>query len=285
MLQAKIKEQEARSRQLERELEEMAKKHADAESQWRKNISSVNETGDVESRKERLDERDWDPLNTPKYVQGRLDKRNSQDKFKTSNDNEERLDIRDDQGKLYYDKDGKRRREPSDEHSHGQKSKGSDWYPDEIEGKHRRSRRHSSYTDADTEESYRDRRMESSRREGRGSRKSHSADMEVHWRDEGAESPTGDRKGQVSKKEKSLRKSRKTRERNVDSETVVAKTHAAVTEVQVVRDDELYRLSKGRIELLESEKAAFMELNTSLQEENKALKQLALSLQKGTGEI
>lgn len=55
--------------------------------------------------------------------------------------------------------------------------------------------------------------------------------------------------------------------------------------VQVVRDDEVFRLSRGRIELLESEKSALMELNTSLQEENKALKQLSLSLQKGTGEL
>ena len=71
--------------------------------------------------------------------------------------------------------------------------------------------------------------------------------------------------------------------RSAESEPVITKTDAEVTRVQVVRDDEVYRLSKGRIELLESEKSAMMELNTSLQEENKALKQLSLSLQKGTG--
>ena len=73
--------------------------------------------------------------------------------------------------------------------------------------------------------------------------------------------------------------------RSAESEPVITKTDAEVTRVQVVRDDEVYRLSKGRIELLESEKSAMMELNTSLQEENKALKQLSLSLQKGTGLI
>lgn len=72
--------------------------------------------------------------------------------------------------------------------------------------------------------------------------------------------------------------------RSAESEPVITKTDAEVTRVQVVRDDEVYRLSKGRIELLESEKSAMMELNTSLQEENKALKQLSLSLQKGSGQ-
>ena len=40
-------------------------------------------------------------------------------------------------------------------------------------------------------------------------------------------------------------------------------------------------LASGRLEVLESEKGAMMELNSSLQEENRALKQLVVSLQKG----
>ena len=47
--------------------------------------------------------------------------------------------------------------------------------------------------------------------------------------------------------------------------------------------EELHQLSRPRIELLESEKAALMELNASLQGENTYMKQLARSLQKGTG--
>lgn len=269
MLQVKIKEQEARSRQLEQELEEMARKHADAEAEWRERMTSVNsETANVETRNERLDKRD------------------DQGKRRASRYDKERIaDRRDDQGeKLYDGKEGRRKRAPSDEYSHldegryQQRSRGSDLYHGEIEGKNRRSRRHVSYTDADTEESWRDGRGESSRREGRGSRKSRHVDTEGHMTEEG---PSGGR----AKHEKSDRKARKTRERSVESENIVTKTQAEVTEVQVVRDDEVYRLSKGRIELLESEKSALMELNTSLQEENKAVKQLALSLQKGTGEI
>lgn len=131
-------------------------------------------------------------------------------------------------------------------------------YRDEIEGRHSRNRRHASDSSrgVETEGRRRDDREESPRRGQTGSRKGH---------------------------EKSERKSRKSREKNVEFETAIKKTEAEVTKVQVVRDDEVYRLSKGRIELLESEKSALMELNTSLQEENKALKQLALSLQKGTG--
>ena len=343
MLQGKIKEQEARSRQLEQELAEMARKHADAEAQWRKGISTANAGSLGVDRNERLDKQDeqdklytWkydkerldmrgdqdklstskydkerldgkddqgrlnaakydgerlerradqDKLRSSKYEKERLDRRDDHDKLSTSKYEKERRDRRDDQDKLYYEKEGKRRHDTSnkfshfDEASHGEKSRGLESYHDEIEGKHRRNRRHVSYTDADEEESWRDERTESSRREGRGSRKTHEGDAEGHLRDDRAESPTGGRK--VHKK--SERKSQRSRERSV--ENVVTKTHAAVTEVQVVRDDEVYRLSKGRIELLESEKSALMELNTSLQEENKALKQLALSLQKGTGEI
>ena len=268
MLQVKIKEQEARSRQLEQELEEMARKHTDAEAEWMKRMASVNgETAGVETRNE-----------------GGLDKRDDKGKRTTSRYDKERLDRRDDQGKVYNEKERRRKRAPSDEYSYVEDeryeqrhSRGSDLYPDEIEGK-KRNRRHVSYADADTEESWREGRGESSRREGRGSRKSRHVDTEERLREE---DPTGGR----TKKEKSDRKSRKIRERSVESEHIVTKTQAEVTEVQVVRDDEVYRLSKGRIELLESEKSAFMELNTSLQEENKALKQLALSLQKGTGEI
>ena len=268
MLQVKIKEQEARSRQLEQELEEMARKHADAEAEWRTRMTSVkSETADVETRNERLDKRD------------------DQGKRRASRYDKERMDRRDDQAeKLYDGKEGRRKRAPSDEYSHLEegryqtRSRGSDLNHDEIEGKSRRSRRHVSYTDADTEESWRDGRGESSRREGRGSRKSRHVDAEGHMTEEG---PSGGR----TKHEKSDRKARKSREKSVESENIVTKTHAEVTEVQVVRDDEVYRLSKGRIELLESEKSALMELNTSLQEENKAVKQLALSLQKGTGKI
>ena len=268
MLQVKIKDQEARSKQLEQELVEMARKHADAEAEWRERMTSVNSgTANVETRSERLDKRD------------------DQGKRRASRYDKERTDRRDDQAeKLYDGKEVRRKRAPSDDYSHleegryQQRSRGSDLYHVEIEGKNRRSRRHVSYTDADTEESWRDGKGESSRREGRGSRKSRHVDTEGHMTEE---HPSGG----GTKREKSDRKARKTRERSFESENVVTKTQAEVTEVQVVRDDEVYRLSKGRIELLESEKSALMELNTSLQEENKAVKQLALSLQKGTGEI
>ena len=49
-------------------------------------------------------------------------------------------------------------------------------------------------------------------------------------------------------------------------------------------EQDVYHLSKPRIDLLESEKSALMELNSSLQQENRTLKQLAVSLQKGSGE-
>ena len=284
MLQEKVKEQEARSRQLEQQLKEMARKHADAKEQWKKRMSSERaETVDVDKRNNQ------DKLNTSKYDKQRLDKRVEKDTLVTSKYDKENLDKRDDQDVLHYDKEGKRRLEPSGDYAHldqaryvyGGKRSGSDLYYDETEGKDRVSRRHGSYTDADTEESWREGRRGSSRRQGRGSGTSHHVDKEGHLRDRRTESPTGGRKVH----EKSDRKTRKTREKSVEFENVVTKTHAAVTEVQVVRDDEVYRLSKGRIELLESEKSALMELNTSLQEENKALKQLALSLQKGTGEM
>ncbi|EDO45931.1 predicted protein [Nematostella vectensis] len=50
-----------------------------------------------------------------------------------------------------------------------------------------------------------------------------------------------------------------------------------------LQDSEAYKLTQGRLQLLESEKSALGELNSSLQQENKALKQLATSLQKGPG--
>lgn len=253
MLQGKIKEQETRRRQLEEELEEMRRKHAESEAQWKERMSSMNVESTDSKRKEKLDARDEQgQLTRSYYEKERMDKREDQVNVNTS----------------YYDKEGKRRHRASgessqfDEARHRNKSQSSDLsYHDEVEGRHSRNRRHGSDTSrhADTEGRRmqgREEREESPRRGERDSRKAH---------------------------EKSERKTRRTRERNVEFETVIKKTDAEVTKVQVVRDDEVYRLSKGRIELLESEKSALMELNTSLQEENKALKQLALSLRKGTG--
>ena len=253
MLQGKIKEQETRRRQLEEELEEMRRKHAESEAQWKERISSMNVESTDRKSKEKLDTRDEQgQLTRSYYDKERMDKREDQVNVNTS----------------YYDKEGKRRHRASDEFSqfnearHRHKSQSSDLsYHDEVEGRHSRNRRHGSDTSrhADTE---------GRRREGREERE---------------ESPRRGETGSRKAHEKSERRTRRTRERNVEFETVIKKTDAEVTKVQVVRDDEVYRLSKGRIELLESEKSALMELNTSLQEENKALKQLALSLQKGTG--
>ena len=283
MLQARIKEQEARSRQLEQELEEMTRKHAEAEAQWRKKLSSVlGETVGAGS-KERLDEREQKSgVNPPRYDEQRLNRIDDRGNLRTSSYDEERLDKRD-------KRERRQQRKISDEYlngnddelMYGQKNRGAGAYHDEVEGERKRSRQRVSYTDVDTGESYIS-RTESPLRDERRSRQLHPNNTDLNSRDGTSQSPLRDRK----RHEKSHKKSRKTRERTVDSETVITKTNAAVTEaVQVVRDDEVFRLSRGRIELLESEKSALMELNTSLQEENKALKQLSLSLQKGTGEL
>lgn len=282
MLQARIKEQEARSRQLEQELEEMTRKHAEAEAQWRKKLSSVSAETAGAGRKERLDEREQKSgVNAPRYDEQRLNRIDDRGNLRTSSYDEERLDKKD-------KKERRQQRKISDEYSnenddelmYGQKNRGVGARHDEVEGERKRSRQHVSYTEVDTGESYIS-RTESSLRDERRSRQLHPNNADLNSRD-GTSSPLRGRK----RHEKSHKKSRKTRERTVDSETVITKTNAAVTEaVQVVRDDEVFRLSRGRIELLESEKSALMELNTSLQEENKALKQLSLSLQKGTGEL
>lgn len=283
MLQARIKEQEARSRQLEQELEEMTRKHAEAETQWRKKLSSVSAETAAAVRKERLDEREQKSgVNPPRYDEQRLNRIDDRGNLRTSSYDEERLEKKD-------KRERRQQRKISDEYSnendddlmYGQKNRGTGAYHDEVEGERKRSRQHVSHTDVDTGESYIS-RTESSLRDERRSRQLHPNNTDLNSRDGTSQSPLRDRK----RHEKSHKKSRKTRERTVDSETVITKTNAAVTEaVQVVRDDEVFRLSRGRIELLESEKSALMELNTSLQEENKALKQLSLSLQKGTGEL
>lgn len=269
MLQGKIEEQETRRRQLEGELEEMRRKHAESEAQWKERLSAMNMVSNNGERKERLVRRDEQPaLNSPYHDKGRQGKGVDQDKFNSSYYDRERRHRGQDRANVNssdYDKEGKTRHRTSDESSQftkerlRRKSQSSDpSYRDEIEGRHSRNRGHASDSSrhVDTEERRRDDREESPRRGQAGNRKRH---------------------------EKSERKSKKAREKNVEFETAIKKTEAEVTKVQVVRDDEVYRLSKGRIELLESEKSALMELNTSLQEENKALKQLALSLQKGTG--
>lgn len=278
MLQARIKEQEARSRQLEQELEEMTRKHAEAETQRRKKLSSASA-----SRKERLDEREErSGVDAPRYDEQRLNRIDDRGNLRTSSYDEERLDKKDKRERRQQRKiSDEYSNEKDDELMYGQKIRGTGSYHDEVEGERRRSRQHVSYTDFDTGESYIS-RTESSLRDERRNRPLHPDNAELNSRDGPSESALRDRK----RHEKSHKKSRKTRERNVDSEPVVTKTNAAVSEaVQVVRDDEVFRLSRGRIELLESEKSALMELNTSLQEENKALKQLSLSLQKGTGEM
>ena len=283
MLQARIKEQQARSRQLEQELEEMTRRHAEAEAQWRKKLSSVSAETAAAGRKERLDEREQKSgVNPPRYDEQRLNRIDDRGNLRTSSYDEERLEKKD-------KRERRQQRKISDEYSnendddlmYGQKNRGTGAYHDEVEGERKRSRQHVSYTDVDTGESYIS-RTESSLRDERRSRQLHPNNTDLNSRDGTSQSPLRDRK----RHEKSHKKSRKTRERTVDSETVITKTNAAVTEaVQVVRDDEVFRLSRGRIESLESEKSALMELNTSLQEENKALKQLSLSLQKGTGEL
>ena len=285
MLQARIKEQEARSRQLEQELEEMTKKHAEAEAQWREKLSSVSGETAGAGSKERLDEREQKSgVSAPRYDEQRLNSIDDRGNLRTSNYGEERLDKKDKRERRQQRKmilSGEYLHENDDELMCGQKNRGAGAHHDEVEGERKRSRQHVSYTDFDTGESYIS-RTESSLRDERRSRQLQPNNADLNSRDGPSQSPLRDRK----RHEKSHKKSRKTRERTVDSETAITKTNAAVTEaVQVVRDDEVFRLSRGRIELLESEKSALMELNTSLQEENKALKQLSLSLQKGTGEL
>lgn len=253
MLQGKIKEQEARRRQLEEELEEMRRKQAESEAQWKERMNAMKMESTDNKRRERVDTQDGESkLNRSYYDKERVDKREDQININSS----------------YHDKEGtKTRHRVSDESSqfdevrHERRRKSSDLsYRDEVEGRHSRNRRH-------------------------GSDISQRGDAEGRRMNEREESPQHGETSSRRSHEKSDKKSRRTRERNVEFETVIKKTDAAVTKVEVVRDDEVYRLSKGRIELLESEKSALMELNTSLQEENKALKQLALSLQKGTGQI
>ena len=310
MLQGKIKEQETRRKQLEEELEEMARKHAESEEQWKTRISTVNMESTDGERKERLDPRD------------------DQGKLNSSYYDKERMDARDDRVNIntsYYDKEGKTRHRASDEssqrhrpsdessprHRAADESSQRHRAADESSQRHRASDESSQRHRPSDESSQRHRPSDESSRfdEARHGHKSQSSDLsyrdeiegrhsgnrrqgsdgsrravtEGKWRDERTESPRHGESGSRKGPEKTDRKTRRTRERNVEFETVIKKTDAAVTKVQVVRDDEVYRLSKGRIELLESEKSALMELNTSLQEENKALKQLALSLQKGTG--
>ena len=247
MLQGKIKEQETRRRQLEEELEEMRRKHVESEEQWKKRLNAVSVESSDRKRRERLDRDDHG------YGEKRLDERNTQGNVASS----------------YQDKKGRKSNRATDDspqfddvrHALQSASQSSNLsYRDEIEGRRDRNKQRS----ADS---------------------SRHVDREGRWSDEDADSPKHCKRVGRKTREKGERNSRKTRMRSAESEPVITKTDAEVTRVQVVRDDEVYRLSKGRIELLESEKSAMMELNTSLQEENKALKQLSLSLQKGTGEI
>ena len=246
MLQGKIKEQETRRRQLEEELEEMRRKHVESEEQWKKRLNAVSVESSDRKRRERLDRGD-----DHGYGEKRLDERNTQGNVASS----------------YQDKKGRKSNRATDDspqfddvrHALQSASQSSNLsYRDEIEGRRDRNKQRS----ADS---------------------SRHVDREGRWSDEDADSPKHGKRVGRKAREKGERNSRKTRMRSAESEPVITKTDAEVTRVQVVRDDEVYRLSKGRIELLESEKSAMMELNTSLQEENKALKQLSLSLQKGTG--
>lgn len=93
MLQGKIKEQEVRRRQLEEELEDMRRKHAESEAQWKERMSFMNMESKDGERKERLDTRDVQgKLNSPYYEKGRLGKGEDQDKFNSSYYDRERRD-------------------------------------------------------------------------------------------------------------------------------------------------------------------------------------------------
>lgn len=295
LLKLKIKEQDARSRQLERELEEMARKHADAEAEWTRKISSLKaETAEAMNRKHENDKnngKDEERVVRRNIDAEKLGKRRKRalsadysaehsDVDKSQYEPRSRRSI-----ELHYDETGGRNRRTARRslspdvnmeeslRDKGRRDKGLHFH----EGKSRnsRTRRRDSFDEGEAED--RNAKEEGSKC-GRGrSRKSDHVDKEENFTESHSER---------SRRNKSEKKTRKTRDRSIETETVLTKTDAEATQaVQVIRDDEIYRLSKGRIELLESEKAAYMELNSSLQEENKALKQLALSLQKGTGEI
>lgn len=296
LLQLKIKEQDARSRQLERELEEMARKHADAEAEWTRKISSVKaETAEAISRRyekdtnerkdeERLVRRSIDPEKLGKRKKRALSADYSaehSDVDKSQYEPRRRRSI-----ELHYDEtEGRNRRttrrssspDINMEESLRDKARSPGLHFHEGKSRNSRSRRRD-IDEGEAEDSLRNAKDEGSKRGQVRGRKSDRVDKEDNF--------TAQSHPERSRRSKSEKKTRKTRDRSIETETVLSKTNDEGTQaVQVVRDDEIYRLSRGRIELLESEKAAYVELNSSLQEENKALKQLALSLQKGAGQI
>ena len=276
MLQQKIKEQEARSKQLEQELKDMARKHADSEAQLKRRISLEADSAEVE-RRERLSDRNQTETTSVRYdKEGR---RRSQDQASLQaeegrhrNRRNVELERREKHGgrvAASYNK-ARRRHQESDNSFHAederpqQNIEDSDLSlcGDDTEGTQPRRRRHNVHETSDYEE------RESPHRNRRIRPKSspHREGGERHLQE------------RVERREANSPGS------TVDRKPLVGKSNAAVTVVQDAKDSEVYHLSKRRIELLEAEKSAFMELNTSLQEENKALKQLALSLQKGSGE-
>lgn len=297
LLQLKIKEQDARSRQLERELEEMARKHADAEAEWTRKISSVKaETAEAISRryeKDKNDRKDEERMVRRRIDPEKLGKRKKRalsadysaehsDVDKSQYEPSRRKPI-----ELHYDETAGRNRRTT-RHSSSPDVNMEESLRDKAispglhfhEGKSRnsRTRRREPIDEGEAEESLRDAKEEGSKRGRVRSRKADHVDKEENF--------TAQSHAERSRRSKSEKKTRNTRDKSIETETVITKTGDEGTQaVQVVRDDEIYRLSRGRIELLESEKAAYMELNSSLQEENKALKQLALSLQKGAGQI
>lgn len=70
--------------------------------------------------------------------------------------------------------------------------------------------------------------------------------------------------------------------KSISSEAVKKKREQREVKLKSCDSVELAQyLASGRLDVLESEKSAILELNSSLQTENTALKQLVASLQKG----
>ena len=276
MLQQKIREQEAKSRQLEEQLMDMARKHADSEARLKKKISMEAESPQVE-RKERREEREASDVNTAGYDNkerrrhpGReatsREEKNSGKKI-TSQPAERRdrrsgrneLGMRSGNTYVSYEEKERRHEERDYSRSKGQrfKQKRTDsdlsLNSDSVEETQARMQRDESAV------TYYKEREESDR--GKRGKSGSSR------RREGGESHFGDQGGRE------------------EGNSPARRSSAVVSDRRQTKESELDYLSKGRIELLEAEKAALMELNTSQQEENRALKQLALSLQKGSGKM
>ncbi|XP_015750069.1 PREDICTED: trichohyalin-like [Acropora digitifera] len=229
LLQLKIKEQDARSRQLERELEEMARKHADAEAEWTRKISSVKaETTEAISRRyekdknhrkdeERVERRSIDPEKLGKRKKRAL----SADYFaehsdvdKSQHEPRRRRSI-----ELHYDEtEGRNRRttrrssspDINMEESLRHKARSPGFHFHEGKSRNSRTRSRVSIDEGEAEDSLRNAKDEGSKRGQVRGRKSDHVDKEDNF--------TAQSHPERSRRSKSEKKTRKTRDRSIETE-------------------------------------------------------------------